>query len=68
VAPNQQANIHFSMERGMRIKNYVQVSSYIRESYQQFRGWSLSVLDRTLKYHMKIMLEDFNAKVGREDI
>jgi hypothetical protein len=24
VAPNQQTNIHFSMERGMRIMNYVQ--------------------------------------------
>jgi hypothetical protein len=30
----------------------------------------LSVLDRMLKntYHMKIMFEDFNAKVGGEDV
>jgi hypothetical protein len=28
---NQQANIHFSMERGMRIVNYVQVSLYVQE-------------------------------------
>jgi exonuclease III len=34
----QQANIHFSMERGMKIMNQVQVFSYIRESYQQLRG------------------------------
>jgi hypothetical protein len=47
VAPNQQANIlvHFSMERGMRIINQVQAFSYIRESYQQLRGWSLLVTD-----------------------
>jgi exonuclease III len=37
VALNQQANIHFSMERGMKIMNYVQAFSYIRESYQQLR-------------------------------
>jgi hypothetical protein len=28
-APNQQANIRFSMERGMRILNDVQVSSFV---------------------------------------
>jgi endonuclease/exonuclease/phosphatase family metal-dependent hydrolase len=38
VAPNQQANIHFSMERRMRIMNWVQGFSYIRVSYQQFRA------------------------------
>jgi hypothetical protein len=26
------------------------------------------VFDEFLKYHMKILLRDFNAKVGREDI
>jgi hypothetical protein len=26
------------------------------------------VFDKFPKYHMKILLEDFNAKVGREDI
>jgi hypothetical protein len=26
------------------------------------------VFDEFLKYHMKILLGDFNAKVGREDI
>jgi exonuclease III len=26
------------------------------------------VFDKFLKYHMKILLGDFNAKVGREDI
>jgi hypothetical protein len=41
VATNQQANIHFFMENGMRIMNYVQVFSYIRKSYQQLRGQSL---------------------------
>jgi hypothetical protein len=25
------------------------------------------VFDKLPKYHMKILLEDFNAKVGRED-
>jgi hypothetical protein len=34
VALNQHTNIHFSMERGMKIMNF----SYIRESYQQLRG------------------------------
>jgi hypothetical protein len=34
-AQNQQANIHFSMEKGMKITNYAQVFSYIRESCQQ---------------------------------
>jgi hypothetical protein len=37
VALNHQANIHFSMERGMRIMNYVQVFLYIK-SYQELRG------------------------------
>jgi hypothetical protein len=27
-----------------------------------------SVFDKFSKYHMKILLGDFNAKVGREDI
>jgi hypothetical protein len=35
VAPNQQVNIHFSVERGMRLMNWVQVFLCIRESYQQ---------------------------------
>jgi hypothetical protein len=26
------------------------------------------IFDQFLKYHMKILLEDFNAKVGREDV
>jgi hypothetical protein len=34
VALNQQANIHFSMKKRMK----VQVFSYIKESYQQLRG------------------------------
>jgi hypothetical protein len=38
VALNQQANIYFSMERGMKIMNYVLVFSYKRESYQHLRG------------------------------
>jgi hypothetical protein len=40
VALNQQATIHFSMKKGMKIMNYVQVLSYIKESYQQLRGQS----------------------------
>jgi hypothetical protein len=44
VAPDQQVNIHFSMERGMRIMNSAQDSSYIRESYRQLRGYSLLVI------------------------
>jgi hypothetical protein len=39
VAPNQQANIHFSKERGMRIMNEVYVFSCIRGLHQQLRGW-----------------------------
>jgi hypothetical protein len=35
----------FSMERGMRIMNWIQVFfSYIRESYQQLRGKSFLVI------------------------
>jgi hypothetical protein len=30
------------------------------------RNWNVS--DKFPKYHMKIFLADFNAKVGREDI
>jgi hypothetical protein len=30
------------------------------------RNWN--VFDKFLKYHMKILLGDFNAKVGKEDI
>jgi hypothetical protein len=37
VTPNQQANTHFPVERGMRIMNWVQVFLYIRESHQQLR-------------------------------
>jgi hypothetical protein len=44
VAVNQQANIHFSLERGMRIMNEVQVFPYIRESYQHLRGQSLLLM------------------------
>jgi hypothetical protein len=38
VALNQQVNILFPVERGIRIMNYVQVFSYIRESYKQLGG------------------------------
>jgi hypothetical protein len=34
----------FSMERGMRPINYVQVFLYIRESYQQLQGLNLLVI------------------------
>jgi hypothetical protein len=44
VALNQQENIHFSIERGMRTMSYVQVFLYIRESYDQLRGLSLFVI------------------------
>jgi hypothetical protein len=33
VAMNQQATKRFSVEKGMKIMNYVQVFSYIRESH-----------------------------------
>jgi hypothetical protein len=34
------------------------------------RNWNVRLIhsQNTPKYHMKIMLEDFSAKVGREDI
>jgi hypothetical protein len=35
---NQQENAHFSMERRIRTMNSVQVSFFITELYQQFRG------------------------------
>jgi hypothetical protein len=38
VAMNEQVNIHFSMEKGMKIMNLVQAFSYIKESYQQLKG------------------------------
>jgi hypothetical protein len=41
VALNQQENTHFSVERGMRIMNYIQALLCIRESYQQLKGLSL---------------------------
>jgi hypothetical protein len=44
VAPNQQENTHFSMEKGMRTINYIQVIWCIRESCQQLRGSSLLVI------------------------
>jgi hypothetical protein len=45
VAQNEHVNIHFSMERGMRIMNYVKVFlSYITESYKQLRGQSFLVI------------------------
>jgi hypothetical protein len=44
VVMKQQANIHFSMEKGMKIINYVQVFLYIRESCQQLRGLSSLVV------------------------
>jgi hypothetical protein len=44
VAQNQQANIHFSMEKGMEIMNLVPVFPYIRELCQQLRGWSSLVI------------------------
>jgi hypothetical protein len=44
VALNLQENTHFSVERGMRIMNKVQVSLCIRESYQQLRGLSFLVI------------------------
>jgi hypothetical protein len=31
VALNEQVNIHFSMEKGMKIMDYVQAFSYIKE-------------------------------------
>jgi hypothetical protein len=39
VAPNLRGNTHFSTERGMRNLNWVQVVLFIRESYQQLRGF-----------------------------
>jgi hypothetical protein len=44
VAPKQQENTHFAVERGMRIMNWVQVFLCIRESYQQLRELSLLVI------------------------
>jgi hypothetical protein len=35
VAPHQQENTHFSMEREMRTINWIEAFLYIRESYQQ---------------------------------
>jgi hypothetical protein len=43
VAPNQQENTQFSMDRKMRTMNFVQVFLYIRDSYQHLRGLSLYV-------------------------
>jgi hypothetical protein len=30
--------------------------------------WKTTLIDKFPKYHMKILLGDFNAKIGREDI
>jgi hypothetical protein len=40
VALNQKAHIQFSMEKGMKIMNFVQFFLYLRESCQQLREWS----------------------------
>jgi hypothetical protein len=108
VAPNQQANINFSMVRGMRIVNYVLVFLYTRivsavkrvefisdKMYIILRGRWCDIIVRSVlaptedkidgmedsfyeelervfdkfpKYSMKILLGDFSANVGREDI
>jgi hypothetical protein len=44
VAPYQQRNTHFSMERGMRTINLVQGFLYIRESYEQLNWLSFIVI------------------------
>jgi hypothetical protein len=52
VALNQLANIYFSMERGMKTMNLLQVY-YIKERfYEELEH----VFDTYLKYHMKILL------------
>jgi hypothetical protein len=45
VAPNQQEDTHFSMERGMTIMSWVQVFLCTKESYQWLRGLNLLVID-----------------------
>jgi hypothetical protein len=37
----------------------------IKDSFYEDLEW---VFDKFPKYHMKILLRDFNAQVGREDI
>jgi hypothetical protein len=44
VAPNLREKTHFSMERGMRIMNYVQIFLFISESYKQLRRLRLLVI------------------------
>jgi hypothetical protein len=44
MALNQLENTYFSTERGIRTRNYVQVSLCIRDSYQQLQRFSSLVI------------------------
>jgi hypothetical protein len=44
VAPDQQGNTHFPMERGMKTMNWLKGFLNRRESYQQLRGLSLLMI------------------------
>jgi hypothetical protein len=44
VALNQQVNMHFSMEKGMKIMNSVVFFFLHKRSYQQLRGYNLLVI------------------------
>jgi hypothetical protein len=106
VALNQQVNIHFSMEKGIKLMNWAQVFfvhkrimsavkrvEFVsdRMSYIILRSRWCNIIvlnvhaptedkidrlydeleqafDKFPRYHMTILLGDFNAKVGREDI
>jgi hypothetical protein len=57
----QQANIYFSMERRMRVINYVQVFSHIRDSYStqgsygEFNLKKLNEVEGKGQYHVAIL-------------
>jgi hypothetical protein len=49
-------------------KSYATTEKKSDESTNSFYGEFEQVSDHFPKYHMEILLRDFNAKLGREDI
>jgi hypothetical protein len=57
VAPHQQGNTHFSMEREMRSMNLVQGVLYIRERYPQLLRLSCLVIGCRLLFACSVSLK-----------
>jgi hypothetical protein len=62
VAPNQQANTHFSIVLNDHSRTEDKIDDVRERVYEELEH----IFIKFSKYHMKILLGDFNAKVGRE--